>query len=248
MHRKIISIFLSCLMLLSAVAFADPAPWAAYDSMHGQVLNRWLVRASGDGYEYFTYEPTSFDVYGQMGGIGADLDNDGAAEYLQVYMSSNNIASMIIYEPSGDGWTAAATTVLYEAPLTCNIAASDVFLKYDGDSWLIFNENWMQENCCADGAAWSFHAFSYADGQLQTLTATVRSGGHARYRTDWDLGDKVLVQLRLPALGETVSMAATITNVLESYERGSAAPRLDVTFGPGPVTISRAIQQQIRRF
>lgn len=92
------------------------------------------------------------------------------------------------------------------------------------------------------------HSLQESARQLQTLTATVRSGGHARYRTDWDLGDKVLVQLRLPALGETVSMAATITNVLESYERSSAAPRLDVTFGPGPVTISRAIQQQIRRF
>lgn len=92
------------------------------------------------------------------------------------------------------------------------------------------------------------HSLQQSARQLQTLTATVRSGGHACYRTDWDLGDKVLVQLRLPALGETVSMAATITNVLESYERGSAAPRLDVTFGPGPVTISRAIQQQIRRF
>ena len=91
------------------------------------------------------------------------------------------------------------------------------------------------------------HSLQESARELRTLTATVRSGGHARYRTDWDLGDKVLVQLRLPALGETVSMAAVITNVLESYERGSAAPRLDVTFGSAPVTVSRAIQRQIRR-
>ena len=91
------------------------------------------------------------------------------------------------------------------------------------------------------------HSLQDSARQLRTLTATVRSGGHARYRVDWDLGDKVLVQLRLPALGETVSMAATITNVLESYERGSAAPRLDVTFGEAPISVSRALKTQIRR-
>ena len=173
MHHKILSIILACSMLLGMLCpavLAESTLWTDAESMHGQVLNRSLVRAYGDGYEYFTYEPTTFEVYGKLGGMHLDLDGDGADEYLYVGMDTDNIASLTVFEQKNGSWYAAASTVLYEATLNYNIAANDVFLKYNGDSWLIFNENWIQENCCADGAAWDFHAYMYSGNTLYTLT------------------------------------------------------------------------------
>ena len=211
MKHRITSLLLACLLLvggLCPIATAETTLWTDAESMHGQVLNRSLVRAYGDGYEYFTYEPTTFEVYGKMGGMQLDLDGDGADEYLYVGMDSDNIASLTVFEQANGSWYAAASTVLYEATLTCNIAANDVFLKPSGDSWMIFNENWIHENSCADGAAWDFHAYMYSGETLYTLTdvwldGTDISGDLDAWRNDSDL------YAYRPELSDVASLVST---------------------------------------
>ena len=54
MHHKILSIILACSMLLGMLCpavLAESTLWTDAESMHGQVQNRSLVRAYGDGYE-----------------------------------------------------------------------------------------------------------------------------------------------------------------------------------------------------
>lgn len=207
MHHKILSIILACSMLLGMLCpavLAESTLWTDAESMHGQVLNRSLVRAYGDGYEYFTYEPTTFEVYGKLGGMHLDLDGDGADEYLYVGMDTDNIASLTVFEQKNGSWYAAASTVLYEATLNYNIAANDVFLKYNGDSWLIFNENWIQENCCADGAAWDFHAYMYSGNTLYTLTDIWADGTDITGDLDAWLNDADLYEYR-PELSDIAS-------------------------------------------
>lgn len=92
-----------------------------------------------------------------------------------------------------------------------------------------------------------YHRAKNSARRLKTLTASILPHGPFAYGKDWELGDKVLVQLSLPALGEAVSMAAPITQVTEVYERDGLDPRLEVTFGEGPVSLAQAIDNRIRR-
>lgn len=204
MHRKITSFSIALLMLLSILsptALADSLPWETYDSLHGIELQRSMVRAEGDGYEYFTYSPTTFGVHGSMGGIQLDLDNDGADEYLHVTLSEDSYVSMTIYENTDGQWTGAAHQELYEVSLTCNIQANDVFLKHDGTRWIIFNENWRQENSMADGAAWDFAAWHYDGSALNSLTAVWLDGTDISGDLDNWLTDKSWAEYR-PELAE----------------------------------------------
>lgn len=169
-HR--ISLFLLMLALLVSCI----APAALADSLDGLSIERALIRAEGDGYEYFTYEPTGFDAAGNMGGIQLDLDEDGAAEYLTVDLSDDGVVTMTVSESEDGVWTEAATAALYDVNLTCNIQANDVFLKRIGNAWYIFNENWTQENSVADGAAWSFTSFCYTGDSLQQNDAQFVDG------------------------------------------------------------------------
>lgn len=92
-----------------------------------------------------------------------------------------------------------------------------------------------------------YHRIQNSARRLKSLTASILPHGPFAYGGDWDLGDRVLVQLSLPALGAAVSMAAPITQVTEIYERDGLDPRLEVTFGDGPVSLAQAIDNRISR-
>lgn len=204
MHRKTTSFFIALLMLLSILspsALADSLPWETYNSLHGMELQRSMVRAEGDGYEYFTYSPATFGVHGSIGGIQLDLDNDGADEYLHLTLSEDSYVSMSVYENNNGEWKGVAHQELYHATLTCNIQANDVFLKHDGTRWIIFNENWWQENCMADGAAWDFSAWHYDGSALNSLTDVWLDGTDISGDLDHWLTDQSWAEYR-PELAE----------------------------------------------
>jgi len=173
MKRKISSLLIALLMLISilpSAVLAETTPWDTYTSLHGLELQRSMVREFSDGYEYFAYSPTVFGVHGSMGGIQLDLDGDGADEYLHVTLSEDSYVSMVVYEQIDGKWTGNMPEELYQVALTCNNQANDVFLKHDGSRWIIFNENWYQENSVADGAAWTFAAWYYNGSELVQLS------------------------------------------------------------------------------
>ena len=198
MNRKIISLFIALLMFISILtpaALAETHPWDTYTSLHGLELQRSLVREP-DGDYSFTYTPLTFGAHGAMGGIQLDLDNDGADEYLQVVLSEDNYVSMLIYEQTGGEWRGNVQQELYQVYLNCNIQANDVFLKHDGSQWIIFYEEWLQENCVADGAAWSFNAWHYNGNELVELTSVWLDGTDISGSLDDWLMDTSLAEYR----------------------------------------------------
>ena len=155
--KKIFSLLLICALLISALV---PAALAE-TTLNTLTLERALVRAAGDGYEYFTYSPATFDTEGIMGAMDIDLDSDGATEQLRVFLSEDNLVTLDVYESVDGVWTLSDSSMLYFASFNCNVQANDVFLKPVNNQWYIFSENWTHENCMADGAAWSLRAYTY---------------------------------------------------------------------------------------
>lgn len=209
MTRKLTSFIITLLILislLSPAALADALPWDTYASLHGLELQRSMVRIPDEGYDYYSYDPVSFNTHGAMGGIQLDLDDDGADEYLLVTLSEDSYVSMIIYEQIGDEWRGDTRQELYEVSLTCNIEANDVFLKHDGSRWLIFNENWYQENSMADGAAWTFNAWHYNGNELVPLTELWLDGTDISGTLDEWLNDKAVAEYRpeLPEVAQQI--------------------------------------------
>lgn len=84
------------------------------------------------------------------------------------------------------------------------------------------------------------HKYVSSFKPLRTLTAQISPAGPWKYEEDWDLGDKVTVQLRDPAVGLDVRLDARILAVEETRERGGL--RLSVTFGKEEPTIGDALR------
>ena len=85
------------------------------------------------------------------------------------------------------------------------------------------------------------HKYVSGFSPLRTLTAQISPAGPFVYETDWDLGDKVTVQVRDAAVGLSVRMDARILTIEETYERGGQSLR--VTFGKEEPTIGQALRQ-----
>ena len=89
------------------------------------------------------------------------------------------------------------------------------------------------------------HKYVSGFSPLRTLTAQISPAGPFVYETDWDLGDKVTVQVRDAAVGLSVRMDARVLTVEETYERGGQSLR--VTFGKEEPTIGQALRQAQRQ-
>ena len=89
------------------------------------------------------------------------------------------------------------------------------------------------------------HKYVSGFSPLRTLTAQISPAGPFVYETDWDLGDKVTVQVRDAAVGLSVRMDARILTIEETYERGGQSLR--VTFGKEELTIGQALRQAQRQ-
>lgn len=89
------------------------------------------------------------------------------------------------------------------------------------------------------------HKYVSGFSPLRTLTAQISPAGPFVYETDWDLGDKVTVQVRDAAVGLSVRMDARILTIEETYERGGQSLR--VTFGKEEPTIGQALRQAQRQ-
>lgn len=177
-HRHLSLALILALLLgtLCPAAMAEAMPWNL-PALGGLEVSRALVRASGDGYEYFTYAPAVLEGEGILGSIELDLDNDGQDEYLSVVLEPDHAVTLNVHDRyEGDEWIHTAAADLYQASLICNIQANDVFLKKLNDNWVIFNENWLQENGTADGASWSFSAFGYDGTGFVHLTEAYVDG------------------------------------------------------------------------
>lgn len=85
------------------------------------------------------------------------------------------------------------------------------------------------------------HKYVSGFSPLRTLTAQISPAGPFVYEADWDLGDKVTVQVRDAAVGLSVRMDARILTIEETYERGGQSLR--VTFGKEEPTIGQALRQ-----
>lgn len=89
------------------------------------------------------------------------------------------------------------------------------------------------------------HKYVSGFSPLRTLTAQISPAGPFVYETDWDLGDKVTVQVRDAAVGLSVRMDARVLTVEETYERGGQSLR--VTLGKEEPTIGQALRQAQRQ-
>lgn len=89
------------------------------------------------------------------------------------------------------------------------------------------------------------HKYVSGFSPLRTLTAQISPAGPFVYETDWDLGDKVSVQVRDAAVGLSVRMDARVLTVEETYERGGQSLR--VTLGKEEPTIGQALRQAQRQ-
>ena len=89
------------------------------------------------------------------------------------------------------------------------------------------------------------HKYVSSFSPLRTLTAQISPAGPFVYEADWDLGDKVTVQVRDAAVGLSVRMDARVLTVEETYERGGQSLR--VTFGKEEPTIGQALRQAQRQ-
>lgn len=89
------------------------------------------------------------------------------------------------------------------------------------------------------------HKYVSGFSPLRTLTAQISPAGPFVYEADWDLGDKVTVQVRDAAVGLSVRMDARILTIEETYERGGQSLR--VTFGKEEPTIGQALRQAQRQ-
>ena len=89
------------------------------------------------------------------------------------------------------------------------------------------------------------HKYVSGFSPLRTLTAQISPAGPFVYETDWDLGDKVTVQVRDAAVGLSVRMDARILTIEETYERGGQSLR--VTLGKEEPTIGQALRQAQRQ-
>lgn len=89
------------------------------------------------------------------------------------------------------------------------------------------------------------HKYVSGFSPLRTLTAQISPAGPFVYEADWDLGDKVTVQVRDAAVGLSVRMDARVLTVEETYERGGQSLR--VTFGKEEPTIGQALRQAQRQ-
>lgn len=89
------------------------------------------------------------------------------------------------------------------------------------------------------------HKYVSSFSPLRTLTAQISPAGPFVYETDWDLGDKVTVQVRDAAVGLSVRMDARVLTVEETYERGGQSLR--VTLGKEEPTIGQALRQAQRQ-
>ena len=89
------------------------------------------------------------------------------------------------------------------------------------------------------------HKYVSGFSPLRTLTAQISPAGPFVYGANWDLGDKVTVQVRDAAVGLSVRMDARVLTVEETYERGGQSLR--VTFGKEEPTIGPALRQAQRQ-
>lgn len=89
------------------------------------------------------------------------------------------------------------------------------------------------------------HKYVSSFSPLRTLTAQISPTGPFSYEMDWDLGDKVTVQLRDAAVGLSVRMDARVLSVEETYERGGQTLR--VTLGKEEPTIGQVLREQARQ-
>lgn len=89
------------------------------------------------------------------------------------------------------------------------------------------------------------HKYVSGFSPLRTLTAQISPAGPFVYEADWDLGDKVTVQVRDAAVGLSVRMDARVLTVEETYERGGQSLR--VTLGKEEPTIGQALRQAQRQ-
>lgn len=212
-----LALVLALLIGMMPAACAETLPWDM-QPLGGTSLSRALVRAYGDGYEYFTYEPSAFSATGRMGGISLDLDNDGREEYLSVILEEDQTVTLNVHDQyESDSWMHTASAALYEASLTCNIQANDVFLKHNGYNWVIFAENWTQENGVADGAAWNFQAYAY-DGTGLVLLSDESVDGTDIFGTleDWR-SNTDLISYRPELQGVAATIDSYDFNITEVY-------------------------------
>lgn len=154
--------------LLPASALAETLPGAELTDLSGTTIERVLTRMAGDGYNYYEYLSDGFKP-GRIAGMPVDLDGDDSDEYLLITLRDDQAVFLSVYENDGD-WALADEVQLYSSNYNSCEEAHDVFLKRTEESTLIFCENWIHEDCIADGAAWAFQAFRYEDGQLATLS------------------------------------------------------------------------------
>lgn len=88
------------------------------------------------------------------------------------------------------------------------------------------------------------HKYISSFKALRTLTGKISPIGPFVYETDWDLGDKVTVQVRDASVGLSVRMDARVLVVEEVYERGGQ--QLRVTFGKEAPTIAAVVRDGAR--
>jgi hypothetical protein len=89
------------------------------------------------------------------------------------------------------------------------------------------------------------HKYVSSFKPLRTLSAKISPTGPWAYEADWDLGDKVTVQVRDAAIGLSVRMDARVLAVEEVHERGGQ--RLNVTFGKEEPTIGEVVRENARK-
>jgi hypothetical protein len=104
-----------------------------------------------------------------------------------------------------------------------------------GISGLARREIWAEAGSLEDPALLTLYAQNKLTDMRPkiTLTADLIDSGASRYRRDYDVGDKVLLN------GRGFNTGVRITDITETYEKGYRA--LKATFGDAPVTMGKLL-------
>ena len=152
-------------------------------SLHGTVIDRTLIRDTEN--KQFIYDPTYFHGTGWIGGIRIDLDNDNYDEELHIKLDSDNFYAVVFDQI--DGVFCESTRLpLFSNSICGNIQANDVFLKHNGERWILYCESWYQDSLCENSASWTVNAYYYESSNFCSITE-IRAEGVDIYGTldDW---------------------------------------------------------------